>query len=152
MTNDTSRDPLARLSAEGVAVWLDDLSRELLAGGSLQSLITGRRRASGSGQRSLASSSAGSSAARAGSPGTASPMPPPLSPYSLLCVSGSGIPRSLVANRNSGQVGALLDIECQSFRSLRLARWRDRYSLHRPVLSRFGACRVLIGHGFQPFR
>ena len=42
MTDDTNRDPLAELSAEGVAVWLDDLSRELLAGGALQSLITGR--------------------------------------------------------------------------------------------------------------
>lgn len=42
MTDDTSRDPLAELSAEGVAVWLDDLSRELLASGALQSLITGR--------------------------------------------------------------------------------------------------------------
>ena len=40
MTDDTRRDPLADLSAEGVAVWLDDLSRELLAGGALQSLIT----------------------------------------------------------------------------------------------------------------
>jgi transaldolase len=35
-------DPLADLSAQGVAVWLDDLSRELLAGGELQSLISGR--------------------------------------------------------------------------------------------------------------
>ncbi len=42
MTDDTSRDPLADLSAQGVAVWLDDLSRELLASGQLQSLITGR--------------------------------------------------------------------------------------------------------------
>jgi transaldolase len=42
MTDDTSRDPLAELSAEGVAVWLDDLSRELLASGALQSLITDR--------------------------------------------------------------------------------------------------------------
>jgi transaldolase len=42
MTSDTSRDPLADLSAQGVAVWLDDLSRELLAGGELQSLVTGR--------------------------------------------------------------------------------------------------------------
>jgi transaldolase len=35
-------DPLADLSAQGVAVWLDDLSRELLAGGELRSLISGR--------------------------------------------------------------------------------------------------------------
>jgi transaldolase len=35
-------DPLADLYAQGVAVWLDDLSRELLASGRLQSLITGR--------------------------------------------------------------------------------------------------------------
>ncbi len=32
-------DPLADLSAAGVSVWLDDLSRELLAGGELESLI-----------------------------------------------------------------------------------------------------------------
>jgi hypothetical protein len=32
VTGGTNRDPLAELSAEGVAVWLDDLSRELLAG------------------------------------------------------------------------------------------------------------------------
>jgi transaldolase len=42
MTDDANRDRLAELSAQGVAVWLDDLSRELLAGGALQSLITGR--------------------------------------------------------------------------------------------------------------
>jgi transaldolase len=35
-------DPLADLSAQGVAVWLDDLSRELLAGGQLSSLIADR--------------------------------------------------------------------------------------------------------------
>jgi len=35
-------DSLAELSGQGVAVWLDDLSRELLASGELQSLITGR--------------------------------------------------------------------------------------------------------------
>ena len=29
MTSDTRHDPLAELSAQGVAVWLDDLSREL---------------------------------------------------------------------------------------------------------------------------
>jgi len=37
-----AHDPLAELSAEGVAVWLDDLSRELLAGGKLSSLISDR--------------------------------------------------------------------------------------------------------------
>ena len=42
MTSKTRHDPLAELSAQGVAVWLDDLSRELLASGELQSLITGR--------------------------------------------------------------------------------------------------------------
>jgi transaldolase len=41
MTSDP-HDPLAELSAQGVAVWLDDLSRELLATGALQSLITNR--------------------------------------------------------------------------------------------------------------
>ncbi|MFD5629185.1 transaldolase [Streptomyces sp. NPDC127072] len=35
-------DPLAALSAAGVSVWLDDLSRELLAGGELEALITER--------------------------------------------------------------------------------------------------------------
>jgi transaldolase len=42
MTHRPRHDPLADLSAQGVAVWLDDLSRELLAGGELQALITGR--------------------------------------------------------------------------------------------------------------
>ena len=42
MTHDTHRDPLADLSAQGVAIWLDDLSRELLAGGRLNSLIANR--------------------------------------------------------------------------------------------------------------
>ncbi|RDG37106.1 transaldolase [Streptomyces corynorhini] len=35
--------PLAALSAAGVSVWLDDLSRELLAGGQLKKLITDNR-------------------------------------------------------------------------------------------------------------
>jgi len=35
-------DPLGDLTAAGVAVWLDDLSRELLAGGELQSLVADR--------------------------------------------------------------------------------------------------------------
>ncbi|SDU75033.1 transaldolase [Jiangella alkaliphila] len=34
-----STDPLAQLSAEGVAIWLDDLSRDRLTTGNLQSLI-----------------------------------------------------------------------------------------------------------------
>ena len=42
MRNDARRDHLADLSAQGVAVWLDDLSRELLAGGKLKSLIAER--------------------------------------------------------------------------------------------------------------
>jgi transaldolase len=42
MTVPNQHDPLADLSAQGVAVWLDDLSRELLAGGELRSLISGR--------------------------------------------------------------------------------------------------------------
>jgi transaldolase len=42
MTSDARRNRLAELSAQGVAVWLDDLSRELLASGELESLITGR--------------------------------------------------------------------------------------------------------------
>jgi hypothetical protein len=42
MRNDDHRDHLSDLSAQGVAVWLDDLSRELLAGGRLKSLIADR--------------------------------------------------------------------------------------------------------------
>ena len=42
MTHQTEHDPLGDLSAAGVAVWLDDLSRELLAGGGLQALVSGR--------------------------------------------------------------------------------------------------------------
>jgi transaldolase len=37
-----TQDPLGELSAQGVSVWLDDLSRELLAGGRLRSLIDER--------------------------------------------------------------------------------------------------------------
>ena len=33
MTHQPEHDPLGDLAAAGVAVWLDDLSRELLAGG-----------------------------------------------------------------------------------------------------------------------
>ncbi|MFD6294686.1 transaldolase [Streptomyces sp. NPDC060235] len=39
MSVSASSDPLAELSAAGVSVWLDDLSRELLAGGELKELI-----------------------------------------------------------------------------------------------------------------
>ncbi|MEU4674644.1 transaldolase [Amycolatopsis sp. NPDC023774] len=39
MTATHPNDPLAELTAAGVSVWLDDLSRELLAGGELESLI-----------------------------------------------------------------------------------------------------------------
>ena len=42
MTHHSDHDPLADLTAAGVAVWLDDLSRELLAGGGLQSLVATR--------------------------------------------------------------------------------------------------------------
>ena len=42
MTHQPGHDPLGDLTAAGVAVWLDDLSRELLAGGGLQSLVAGR--------------------------------------------------------------------------------------------------------------
>jgi transaldolase len=42
MTEQTGHDPLGDLAAAGVAAWLDDLSRELLAGGGLQSLVEGR--------------------------------------------------------------------------------------------------------------
>jgi transaldolase len=42
VTHDPDHDPLGDLSAAGVAVWLDDLSRELLAGGGLQSLVATR--------------------------------------------------------------------------------------------------------------
>jgi transaldolase len=39
---DPKTDPLAALSAAGVAIWLDDLSRERLASGNLQDLIRAR--------------------------------------------------------------------------------------------------------------
>lgn len=39
MTSSAASDPLAELSAAGVSVWLDDLSRELLARGELKELI-----------------------------------------------------------------------------------------------------------------
>ncbi|MGQ4481408.1 transaldolase [Streptomyces sp. SAS_276] len=39
MSDAIASDPLADLSAAGVSVWLDDLSRELLAGGGLAELI-----------------------------------------------------------------------------------------------------------------
>jgi hypothetical protein len=42
MTGQPGHDPLGDLAAAGVAVWLDDLSRELLAGGGLRSLVAGR--------------------------------------------------------------------------------------------------------------
>lgn len=42
MSHHPEQDPLGDLSAAGVAVWLDDLSRELLAGGGLQSLVANR--------------------------------------------------------------------------------------------------------------
>ena len=42
MTHNLEHDPLGDLTAAGVAVWLDDLSRELLAGGGLQSLVATR--------------------------------------------------------------------------------------------------------------
>ena len=42
MTHEPDHDPLGDLTAAGVAVWLDDLSRELLAGGGLQSLVADR--------------------------------------------------------------------------------------------------------------
>ena len=42
MTHPSAHDPLGDLTAAGVAVWLDDLSRELLAGGGLESLVADR--------------------------------------------------------------------------------------------------------------
>jgi transaldolase len=42
MTHQSGHDPLGDLAAEGVAIWLDDLSRELLAGGGLRALVAGR--------------------------------------------------------------------------------------------------------------
>ncbi|GAA0626085.1 hypothetical protein GCM10010174_51960 [Kutzneria viridogrisea] len=42
MNTERLRSPLADLSAADVSVWLDDLSRELLAGGALEALITSR--------------------------------------------------------------------------------------------------------------
>ena len=42
MTHHPDHDPLGDLAAAGVAVWLDDLSRELLADGGLRSLVAAR--------------------------------------------------------------------------------------------------------------
>jgi transaldolase len=42
MTRNSEHDPLGDLSDAGVAVWLDDLSRELLAGDGLRSLVDTR--------------------------------------------------------------------------------------------------------------
>src|SRR3984957_815297 len=42
MTHHQEHDPLADLTDAGVAVWLDDLSRQLLAGGGPQSLVIPR--------------------------------------------------------------------------------------------------------------
>jgi transaldolase len=42
MTHHLEHDPLGDLTTAGVAVWLDDLSRELLADGGLQSLVAAR--------------------------------------------------------------------------------------------------------------
>ena len=42
MTHHQEHDPLGDLTTAGVAVWLDDLSRELLADGGLQSLVADR--------------------------------------------------------------------------------------------------------------
>ena len=42
MNDHPEQDPLADLTDAGVAVWLDDLSRELLASGGLQSLVDTR--------------------------------------------------------------------------------------------------------------
>ena len=39
-TRQTSRDPLADLSAAGVSLWLDDLSRQRLLSGNLKTPIT----------------------------------------------------------------------------------------------------------------
>jgi len=42
MSHHPEHDPLGDLTDAGVAVWLDDLSRELLAGGGLRSLVITR--------------------------------------------------------------------------------------------------------------
>jgi transaldolase len=42
MTDTSIHDPLAELSAAGVSIWLDDLSRELLDGGELARLVAER--------------------------------------------------------------------------------------------------------------
>jgi len=72
-------------------------------------------------------------------------------PYHLLCTGSIGIAGSLVTYRNSGQVGALLYIERQSLRSLRILRRRDSCTPHRSVVSRVSARSVRLGHGCQPF-
>ena len=67
-------------------------------------------------------------------------------PYHLLCMGSIGIARSLVTYRNSGQLGALLYIECQPLGPLRILGRRDSCALHRPVSTRS----VPLGHESQP--
>ena len=38
------QDPLAQLTEMGVAIWLDDISRERLSTGNLAALVTGHAR------------------------------------------------------------------------------------------------------------
>jgi hypothetical protein len=60
MTDQPEHDPLGDLAAAGVAVWLDDLSRELLAGGGLQALIASRHVVGVTSNRSQSPSRSGS--------------------------------------------------------------------------------------------
>ena len=56
-------------------------------------------------------------------------------PYHLLCAASSRVSWGLVTYRDSRQVGALLYIECQSFRSFRLLGRRHGYSLEDLAVS-----------------
>ena len=71
--------------------------------------------------------------------------------YYLLCAGGSWVFWSLVTYRDSGEVGALRYVECQTFRSLRFV---GRCYWHRPrgfAVSRLSACPVLLDHDLSPF-
>ena len=69
----------------------------------------------------------------------------------LRCAGGSWVSWSLVTHRDSGKVGALRYVECQSFRSLRFA---GRCYWHRPrgfAGSRLSACLILLDHDRSSF-
>ena len=68
-----------------------------------------------------------------------------------MCRCDSWVAGMLVTYRYSRQICAFLDIECNTLRPLRLLRRGDGHGVTGLILSRLGACPVLIGHGFNPF-